>query len=537
MENQLNPEQQILKKNLLYFVNTEINENPNELFYFCLGAGGTGKTHVVCNTFKDSTKKIVYLGATNKVVTVLKNGLIQNNVKDIVCKTIDSFLGFKIVKDHENKNTITYRLPAIKSLPEIIVIDEISMITFDKFCQIEKLAKHCKVILLGDQMQLPPIEEEKTNVFRNSEGFLISKIFTQINQNNSFTLTIQNRQKDGTDLSKMINGFRQFMTSKIDPKNLANKKQNQTDILFYKTNDKTLKDFVKQNDCVAVCHKNLSVLALNWLIGSTKSMRKDYRLNEINVGDQLMFDQFYSYKEINYYTSNIVEVLKITENCTEIFKIKSTIEKTIIFTEIQIKDAENKTEIIRYISGGLYGQNGGGVSGSVYGQRKTYLEHISKGKNVDENKAFLKDLNSRFSDYQNSFAKLKRPYAITCHKAQGSTYENVIIPVYDYYSLNYKDANQLLYVAMSRAKSKIIFIDKESNFKDNNNRYSFSEYEKQSIASANNYQCNICNINLVEREFDIDHKIPISKGGKNYIENLQSLCKNCHKTKTANEKF
>ena len=65
----------------------------------------------------------------------------------------------------------------------------------------------------------------------------------------------------------------------------------------------------------------------------------------------------------------------------------------------------------------------------------------------------------------------------------------------------------------------------------------FSEFEKQSIASAHDYKCNICNTDLVEREFDIDHKIPISKGGKNSVENLQSLCKSCHKNKTVNEKF
>jgi hypothetical protein len=184
----------------------------------------------------------------------------------------------------------------------------------------------------------------------------------------------------------------------------------------------------------------------------------------------------------------------------------------------------------------LYGQNGGGLYSSVYGQRTTYLKHIKAGKNIEENKKFLKDLNTRFSDYQNGFAKLKRPYAISCHKAQGSTYDNVIIPVYDFYSLDYKDANQLLYVAMSRAKNKIIFIDKEENFKDNSNRYSFSEFEKQSICSANNYKCNDCGIDLVDRDFQIDHIVPISIGGKNSIENLQPLCNNCHSKKCKIEK-
>ena len=211
--------------------------------------------------------------------------------------------------------------------------------------------------------------------------------------------------------------------------------------------------------------------------------------------------------------------------------------KTIIYNEITVLDSDLVEQKIRYIHGGLYGANGGGLSQSVYGQRQTYTKHIKENKNVEENKKFLSDLNTRFSNYQNSFAKLKRPYAITCHKAQGSTYDTVIIPVYDFFMLNCLDSNQLLYVALSRAKEKIIFVNKKEQFDSTSNRKMFSEFEKQSIASANDYKCNICTADLVDREFDIDHKIPISKGGKNSVENLQPLCKNCHKNKTAKEKF
>lgn len=528
----LNSEQLELKTVLINWI------DKNNFGYFgILGAGGTGKTFVVCNILSQSTQKIVFLGATNKVVTVLKESLIYNGMQNPTCKTIDSFLGFRIVKDHENNSTITYRLPSKKSLPDIIVIDEVSMITFQKMEQIEKLSVNCKIILLGDSMQLPPIEENKYNLIRSTEGFLISKVFTNLFKDNSFTLTIQNRQKDGTLLSELIANFRKFMNQKMDPKLLANKKNNGVDILYFKTNDKNLKEFVKENDAVAVCYKNLTVLSLNWLIGSTKSMRKDYRLNEINLGDRLMFDQFYTDKETSFYTSNIITVKNIVTHCEEQFKIKATITKTIIFNEILVEDEYGTKSKIRYIHGGLYGQNGGGVSSSVYGQRTTYLKHIKEGKNIIENKEFLKDLNTRFSDYQNSFAKLKRPYAITCHKAQGSTYKNVIIPVYDFYALNYKDANQLLYVAMSRAKEKIIFIDKNEQFDNTSKRHSFSEFEKQAIASAFDYKCANCKNTLVEREFDCDHKTPLANGGKNSIENMQTLCKNCHKKKTANEKY
>jgi len=536
MKSNFNIEQKECSEKILQFIDSDVNG-----YFGIYGAGGTGKTYVICNTLNNYKGTVLFLGATNKVTTVLKNALENGGFHNPKVKTIDSFLKFKIEKDHENKSTISYTFPSKKDIPNLIIIDEVSMLSNQKFQLVEKLKNHCKIILIGDYLQLPPIEDEKDNVVRNEDGFLISKIFKAVEKENTYTLTIQNRQKDGTALSLLVKGFRDNMRLKIDPIKLAEKKCNGSDVLYYFINDKELKEIIKMNDCVSVCFKNLSVLNYNWLIGSTKSMRKDYRLNEINVGDDMMFDQFYYHenkekaKKVSYYTSNIITVLEIEKGVTESFKIKDKMIKIITFNRLRIVDSDGNHNEIRYILGGLYGQNGGGLSQSVYGQRKTYQEHIRQGKNIDENKAYLKDLNTRFSNYQNSFAKLKRPYAITAHKAQGSTYNTVIIPVYDYYTINYKDANQLLYVALSRAKEKVIFVNKKEQFDQTNKRHSFSEFEKQSIASSFDYKCANCHTDLVDREFDIDHKTPISKGGKNSVENLQPLCKSCHKIKTAKD--
>ena len=516
--------------------------NKNENGYFGIyGAGGTGKTYLIANTINKFEGTVLFLGATNKVVSVLKNSLMNSNYKNPTVKTIDSFLKFKIEKDHENNNTITYSFPSKKDIPDLLIIDEVSMITNQKFQLVERLKMYCKIILIGDYLQLPPIEEDKNNIVRNKDGFLVSKIFTSVAEENTITLTIQNRQKDGTELSALVKGFRDNMHLKIDPVKLAEKKSNGNDVQYFFTNDKLLKEEIKTKNCVAVCFKNLSVLNFNWLIGSTKSMRKDYRLNEINVGDDLMFDQFYFHekqqKKVSYYTSNIVTVLSIEKGVTENFTIKEKMVKTINYSLIEVINNEGEKNLIRYIQGGLYGLNGGGLSQSVYGQRKTYQQHIKDGKNVDENKKYLTDLNTRFASYQNSLAKLKRPYAITAHKAQGSTYNTVIIPVYDYYTMNYKDANQLLYVALSRAKESIIFVNKVKQFGETDKRKSFTEFEKQSICSSFDYKCADCKTDLVDREFNIDHKIPLASGGKNSVENLQPLCVKCHTKKTNFEKI
>jgi hypothetical protein len=150
----------------------------------------------------------------------------------------------------------------------------------------------------------------------------------------------------------------------------------------------------------------------------------------------------------------------------------------------------------------------------------------------------IAELYTKYSDLKTSFATLKKPFAITAHKSQGSTYKDVIIPIYDYASKQPQDAAQLLYVAMSRAKERIIFVNRKTHFVENNDRYNFTEIERFAILSAQKYTCSICDVDLeTGRDFDIDHIIPLANGGKNSLDNLQALCKGCHKEKTKNEKY
>ena len=46
------------------------------------------------------------------------------------------------------------------------------------------------------------------------------------------------------------------------------------------------------------------------------------------------------------------------------------------------------------------------------------------------------------------------------------------------------------------------------------------------------YCCNLCRNILIPSDFEIDHIIPLSCGGRNHYDNLQALCYSCHKFKT-----
>jgi 5-methylcytosine-specific restriction enzyme A len=81
--------------------------------------------------------------------------------------------------------------------------------------------------------------------------------------------------------------------------------------------------------------------------------------------------------------------------------------------------------------------------------------------------------------------------------------------------------------------SKIFY--KSSNNKTNL-RSKLNETKKKVVASSQQWTCRNCN-KILDASYEIDHIIPLYKGGSNDLNNLQALCRNCHGHKTINDKL
>ena len=76
---------------------------------------------------------------------------------------------------------------------------------------------------------------------------------------------------------------------------------------------------------------------------------------------------------------------------------------------------------------------------------------------------------------------------------------------------------------------------KKRYFDNINKRHGFSKPQRIEIWKDKDHVCNKCLKVVKEKEFDIDHILPIAIGGTNNISNLQILCKACHGDKTRSE--
>lgn len=70
---------------------------------------------------------------------------------------------------------------------------------------------------------------------------------------------------------------------------------------------------------------------------------------------------------------------------------------------------------------------------------------------------------------------------------------------------------------------------KYSRKKLDNNRMRFSPFRTRfTIFMRDNFSCQYCGMRAPETILEVDHKIPISKGGKDLLENYVTSCRDCN---------
>lgn len=137
------------------------------------GAAGTGKTVAVATTIHDLVEdghRVLVTATTNKAAAVLRR-MLGGVVKQANIRTIHSALGLKL-KRNMGRDYLVQAGQSITSSFDYVFIDETSMMNQELWGFVREeieCSYGTKYVFIGDPYQLPPVNEEESPVFSAHE--------------------------------------------------------------------------------------------------------------------------------------------------------------------------------------------------------------------------------------------------------------------------------------------------------------------------------------------------------------------------------
>lgn len=440
--------------------NKEEKTDEREVPYFLLnGPGGSGKTYLITKFLKEVKNiKNKVLAPTHKACGVLSKVLIENKIINPV-NTIAKYLGYEEDYDEEGKMKPKYNYPDTNY--DLLIVDECSMINKDQMILLKTIK--VPIIFIGDYCQINPVGEILSEVFNMKFTFKID-------------LTTNERlKKNDPQLSNILTYFRENVyKGYVQKKSIENDYRIRSKEEFDKQLIESFEDPLKET--IFITYTNTQVALYNKKIRS--HLYSTETLKEYELGERMVFtDYMYIDKKNKYYTSDRViidsvrkdyfsirnpvcicknddkkneeeipfikpyngEVDEKIKSCTKCHTVSSIKEyKTIEMWEIKFENQEHK--FYKPVD-----------KKEMYSIIYKYRDRAKQIKST-----------SVWKDYYNKLKILDTPidysYAMTVHKAQGSGYDNVFVDMENIgWCKQEKEKLRLLYTAVSRTKSKLLF--------------------------------------------------------------------------------
>lgn len=430
------------------------------------GPGGTGKTFVTNYIIEHSkySSSMFYLAApTHKACRVLSNAVGGRKVT-----TIQAAFGFRLDTNIEDFDP---NLPAFRPVGKVkvigvkvLVIDEASMLNK---ALVSYIVKHCaeqkiKLLFIGDASQCAPVNERLSTAF---------KIAYKVN-----VLTEIVRQEDNNPVSELLAILRDDIKNKTfnflnhiykikeniwqDKGYRVYTKKEFGNIVLDKFSDE---EFTKNvdlyrmiaytNNAVSAWNKNIrqtiirnannNIINKNDLVLSYSTIVDDFNDIVINNSEEYIIKDIVNYKDETYGFQGYMVKFQAVHGgmiTKPLFIINHTDRYTLktYYDEVQYLISSAKNANIN---------NRSKAWKKYYEFKRKYLLM----ENIIDN--FGKILISRDIDYG---------FALTAHKSQGSTYDNVFVDIndmcYDKNGNPYTDIDDMLrrlYVACSRTRNNL----------------------------------------------------------------------------------
>ncbi len=439
------------------------NTNKDELFVL-KGYAGTGKTTIIStivNHLRDADKKYVLLAPTGRAAKVI-SGYSQKPAFTIHKRIYFPKKG--------SGGTVGFTMQPNKFKNTIFLVDEASMISdtaseskmyqngslLDDLMQYVYSGQNCKMILIGDTAQLPPVNSDMSPALDiDTLGFHYQKDVQQIELDEVM------RQETNSGILYNATELREILKSAF--------------VDTFQFRIKRFKDIVRLidgydiEDAINQAYYNYSIEDTAFIVRSNKRANQyneqiRYKIlgreSELSAGDFLMV------VKNNYFWLNekseagfiangdIIEVL-------EIFRIEELYGFKFARVKIRMVDYPNQIPFETVL---LLDTITSESASLTYEESNRLYEEVQKDyEGEPKYKKFLKTKNNpHFNALQVKFS-----YAMTCHKSQGGQWNTVFVEQPYLPEGITTDYIRWLYTAVTRAKDKLYLIGfKDENFEE-----------------------------------------------------------------------
>jgi len=409
------------------------------------GYAGTGKTTLIQEVTKKFAghKAFCFTAPTNKATKVLMEMSSEQNsgVSDIM--TIHRLLGLVMSPDGSVKVLRKKGSGDAVANYNVVVIDECSMVSAQLMEHIDDILdnhRHLKIIYMGDPMQLPPINEEESLTFTKAQHVVELKSVV--------------RQADGSPIIKLCSDIRMSIEQGRTLYELKSERGADGKGIFVLQKPKFIEWMKKaySSNSYATDPKSFKTIAWRNAVvdkANRQIRRAIYPLPE----DGSYLDKF-------MLNERVVVASPVMDMLGEVILAHTDSEGVV--ESLEIIDAHpwlrayGKFKVYRVV-----------VKFFGLGPVECFLPHEDSQKDINKQLNRLsseakKDsrLWGAFWSFKEAFHDLRYAHAITSHRSQGSTYDNVFVYHSDIMSnRNKTEALKSLYVACSRARSNLIILE------------------------------------------------------------------------------
>ncbi len=438
------------------------NEDNNEIFVL-KGYAGTGKTTVIStivNNVTEINKKYVLLAPTGRAAKVI------SNYSQKPAFTIHK----KIYFPKKVAGGVSFTMQQNKHKNTLFIVDEASMISdsntdsnaFEKGSLLDDLISYvysgtnCKMILLGDTAQLPPVNLDISPALNiDTLGMHYNKEIKHI----EFDEVMRQEEKSG------------ILFNATELRDVLKEELYES----FKFNLKGYKDIIRLTDgydiqdAINSAYSNYSIEDTAFIVRSNKranQYNEQIRTRILDKDSELSTGDFLMVVKNNYFwlkdsdeagfiaNGDIIEVLEIF-SILELYGFK--------FAKVKIRMIDYPNQIPLETVLLLDTITSESPSLTYEESNKLYQEVLLDYEGETKYKKFQKVKENEFFNA----LQVKFSYAITCHKSQGGQWKTVFIE--QPYLPNGIDRDYIrwLYTAITRAKDKLYLIGfKDENFEE-----------------------------------------------------------------------